>query len=477
MIKIVSLDSNEFSTVQGYLKNIFSNFFSLDEKKILFVINFLENDEKFCEDIIHNLNGSNCEILIEIFKLKNSKVSKFKNILISVLLNYFFLGLSDNFDNIINLVKKFFKILSENFINLELTIDYVKIRKNHKNLFGKKLEQIFYFKLIFLSYLASVEKITKFHNPVKFLNSYKIFGNCKKRSIYLIEILDCYSYLITKNYFLKNVDKLFLENIFKILEENPFKDIIHIKIFYLLEKLEKKINKEEELNKTCLEFILKIKKNLDSVSKNQKEISLNFYYNITKYFSPIEKITTKKKEEYEKIKIKLNKIYNFFPLDDNKSIITNISIKSSVKEVLFDSGIDYFGIKTKIIDEKKFHYEDEILNEDYLSSKSIDLDHSHKSVNNSFIRNIDFVKNNILRKNSFEKKIKKKDKKKTSHFLLGDFKSDFVNKKKVNKYQKNNSTIFFIAESKNLDDSFELISKSQNMNDNLEDSFVEITNY
>lgn len=470
LINIISLNSKEYSTLQGYLKNILNNILSGNEKKILKLLKFLEKDNNFVENIIKNLNGSNCEILIEIFKIKNVRFDNLKNNLFSFLLNYFFLGLSDNFDDKIYLLKKFFKALSINSINLKSSIDYSKIRKNHKKLSGNKLEEIFFFKLIFLGYLGSIDKITKFHKPVKYLNSFKIFKNSKRKTLYLIEILDCFSFIIEKDFFLKKINEEFLKNIFIILEENPHKDLIHYKIFELLEKIKNKINEKEELQKNSLNFIIKTIKNSKFPNEEKKTpnpISLNFLHNFLTSIKTPNSLSIPKKEEIKVYKSKLKNIYNYIPLEDPKSSIFSVSIKSSVKEVLFNSGIDYFGVKAKIIDEKKFHYEDEILNEDYLSSKSIDLEKSQGFMNSSFVKSFDFSGKKIL-KGSLEKKKTKRE----NDFILGDFKKEF------SKFKTSKSTVFVIGKRKDvcLDDSFELISKSQKFND-LEDSFVEVTNY
>jgi hypothetical protein len=364
LFEISTTDYDLFITSQGYYQTIIKNFFS-DMNPTLndFLDAFLSCGKKWVISIVNNLSQSNKEVIIDILNNQSPKMKGLQQFMFDYLLSYFlnekFVGRSEEFiEEIFENVNDVFNYLKKYQLNYNFKQKYTKTLFSNKTIRNPQYsEKLYYFKLNLLTYLVSKDQIKTFENPYLLLNSCRKFKSSVKYYFYLLQNLSLFICFSEKEEFVKNCCVKFINLLFEILKEENKKDIIHNKIFAILQNLKNLIDQDKNVFDLVTNYLVYYKNRFilpNKTKKNINEVSLSFIYQLLKEIN-MEKIENKQKQkDLSDFKIQLENI--FTPLCMNEKIQNDISKEKIVVNVDFN----LFN-KNSFVEDKRFQYEEQLI--------------------------------------------------------------------------------------------------------------------
>ena len=383
LFSLINKNDENTITSRGYFQMIIKNMLSdLNPYLNQFIKVLKINPELYIFPLIKNLTKANSEIIKDILGTNEKKIKKLQLCVFEFLL-FFYLNeqfdndnknIDDIFDNIIDIFH-FLNIQEELIYNYKLKYEYTLYSDEYVN--KKKFsEQIYYLKLALLRYIAITKQIKTCKNPEKFLLSFRKFKKSKKIFFYLKELLEFFSVLSTNKEFFKNVNLEFYKNLLSILEEFPYKDILHKIIFQILFNSKENINKNKKTLLLITNFILLQEKNLkfpNEKKKSQNKISLHNIYNLLKEID-LKKIENKENSENLQIyRDLLSTLFTKLCFTEEINDFSEVEEHSDVELVLKKDFHLYKNKKKRSIpNDKRFHYEDDIMQPELISNPEID---------------------------------------------------------------------------------------------------------
>lgn len=384
---VTKCDSNLYITAQGYFQSLLKNFLSkMNPFMDQFIDAFLSCAKKWVYCIVGNLNQANREIVKDILSNKSTKMKDLQNFMFDYFISFFFNELF--VDQVNNDVEDLFENANSilMFLKTNKIIFFFK-KKYSQNLFSNRSvknkefsEYLYSFKMNLLTYLVSIDQFKTYQNPYLFLYSCKKFKTSNKYMFYLIQNLSLFCNFSEKEEFIKDCTFNFVELLLEIAEEEKRKDIIHKKLFIIINNLKNFINNDKKSFDLITSFLINKKNkflNPYKKSKNINDISYSFILDVLKNID-FEKISNNQsKIDLINFKNELEKIFtNLCSNDKIKS--TNLIIE---QKIVIGDDFNFFGSKINL-DDKRFHYEDDIINKKTLNNK------------NKLVNNISSEKNN-----------------------------------------------------------------------------------
>jgi hypothetical protein len=371
LFSLINDDNEENLTARGYFQTIIKNFLSdLNPYLSQFIKVLKINPELYIFPLIKNLTKANSEIIKDILGTNENKLKKLQLCVFEFLL-FFYLNeqfessqkISEIFDNIIDIFH-FLKGQENIIYNYKLKYEYTLYSEEYVN---KKeyCEPIYYLKLALLYYIASTKQIKTCKQPDKFLLSYKKYKNSKKFFFYLKELLNFFEVLSVHKEFFESVNFKFYKNLIAILEEFPFKDIIHIRIFKILENSKSFINKDKDTQTLVIDFLLKKEKEIKfphETKKYNNPISLHYLFGLVNLIDLSLVTNQSKKENLQVYRDLLSTLFTKLCYVEENNDFSDVEEHSDV-ELVLKKDFHLYNNKNKksMLNDKRFHYEDDIM--------------------------------------------------------------------------------------------------------------------
>ena len=397
---ITQCDSNLYITAQGYFQSILKNLLSKMNPFLNQFINvFMSCGKKWVFCIVNNLNQANREIVKDILSNKCDKMKNLQQFMFDYLITYFlnelFIDNKNDINDIFENVNSIFSFLKKNKINFFFKKKYSQNLFSNKSVKAKQFSEYLYsFKMNLLTYLVSIDQFKTYKNPYLFLYSCKKFKTSNKYMFYLMQNLSLFCNFSEKEEFLNDCSFEFIKLLLEIAQEEKKKDIIHKKLFYILENLKNFINNDKKSFDFVISFLINKKNNFlnpNMTKKNINNISYKFILDILKNIN-FEQITNNQlKQDLINFKNELEKNYTTLCSNDKIKSVNNIM----EQKIFISDDFNFFGSKENLVDDKRFHYEDDIFNKKSLNNKN----ENKNKINVDKIENISDNKIEINKKN------------------------------------------------------------------------------
>ncbi len=350
-----------FITPQGYFQSILKNLLNPMNPFQKDVISYLaKNVKRVVNTMVRNLCKSNSESLKDILSIESEDFKTTQNFAFEYILCYYLNeefnphnpNISDNFENAIQI----FKFLRRNKITFKYKQKYIKNLFPNKFKKNRKFEEnLFNLKQNIILYLASTQQDVDCAKPLKFLMFVQNFLGSDKYLKYLLKSLEFFEMISNSNKFQKNLPAKFISELLNLLSNLKGTDIIHLKIFNNLLNLSEFIEINKEAQKIISEFLLIQIKNFrkpHELGKIQNQFSFSF---ILDFLKTLKLEEFEQKNEFEEFKRDLGEIYSNLSFGKSQK-------KPEIRKPIFDeSKIDYFILSKKDLDDKRFHYEDNLV--------------------------------------------------------------------------------------------------------------------